>query len=357
MENNSETLTTTSETYLNRLPNRHSPVDISQESFLNIVPNSTSSLKRKSTVFRSLVALVKAEYPFDNALQDRAVQFLKSLTPIGFRNDSTAKLVTDLVSSSAGSPSGFVESIVTLLSSPHSTVVEAALSFLHNALFHSSFAVRCRLMESGLISKVLVIIGPHTLPVAGNETMFNRQVDIISFLANLALPRSLEELGIIASMDKFNHREMIFQKVVIPSYQFVSFLISNRHILNGDLFRYLMCLLEKLLEICPYHRPTLEFILASPIVMGFSSCLSFVEDGYFLYETLVNINNSLGIWKKDSAEMAQSGKRMMQALISEGFEDTLEQTLMNDKDGDFGLRLVTFGVSISQQLGSNVGMR
>ncbi|KAK2958878.1 hypothetical protein BLNAU_6127 [Blattamonas nauphoetae] len=51
-----------------------STVDKLHEPFLSFVPNSELSFEDKSTVFCSLVALVKEDYPFDDALQDKAVQ-------------------------------------------------------------------------------------------------------------------------------------------------------------------------------------------------------------------------------------------------------------------------------------------
>ncbi|KAK2943452.1 hypothetical protein BLNAU_21635 [Blattamonas nauphoetae] len=216
------------------------------------------------------------EYPFDNALQDKAARFLKRLEPTsGDGPDYAGKLMTDLVPSSDGSPSGFIDSVVILLSSPHSTVVRATMLFLQN----------------------------------------------------------ISELGITATVDQFNHREIIFQKVVLPSSQFVSFLISNRHMLSGNFFRSFMFLLTTFNRICPLHRPTLEFVVASPIVMGLTRCLSFSENEIRLSMTLNRINQSLGDWKEEGPEVAQSGKRMMEALFSEGFEDTLEQMLKHDKDG------------------------
>ncbi|KAK2941773.1 hypothetical protein BLNAU_23321 [Blattamonas nauphoetae] len=126
---------------------------------------------------------------------------------------------------------------------------------------------------------------------------------------------------------------MILQKAVTPSSQFLTFLISNRYQLHGWLLDYFMTLLRSLLEFGPFHRPTLEFVLASPIVMAFSSSLSSIETDDRLHNTLETINNSLTEWKKEGPEVVQSGKRVMQALISEGFEDTLEQMMKHEKNG------------------------
>ncbi|KAK2961662.1 hypothetical protein BLNAU_3460 [Blattamonas nauphoetae] len=317
-----------------------------------IEPNVSNTLA--IAIFCSLVALVKAEYPFDKTLQDRAARFLKSLEPTWNAHDLAAMLVRDLVHSSARSSAGFVESILTLLSSPHSRIVVAALSFLKKTTIESSPTIRCRLVESDLVSKVLAIVQPHTLPISGTEAILNNLIGIIASFAKLAFPSSLRQRGINSAVDQSSHREMIFQNVVLPSSEFVSFLISNRNMLNEKLLLSFLWTLTTLLLICPFHRPTLQFVVASPIVMALSSCLSFIEDDMFLWNILSNINRLLYEWKEEGPEVVQSAKRMMQALFSEGFEDTLEQTLKYDKDGDYG-RSVYFSCRfISKLLGSNV---
>ncbi|KAK2958395.1 hypothetical protein BLNAU_6665 [Blattamonas nauphoetae] len=171
------------------------------------------SFDEKSAIYNSLLALVKAQHPFDNALQDRTVRFLKHLEPEWSDEDRPDRLVMDLVHSSPGSPSGFINS--------------------------------------------------------------------------------------------------------------------------------------------PYHRPTLEFVLASPITMGFSTCVSIVERDDDLWVLFGDLNYSLQEWKDEGPDTAQSAKRMMQTLFSEGFEDTLEQTLMHNKGGH-GLGLLEDCYCISRLLGSNV---
>ncbi|KAK2960151.1 hypothetical protein BLNAU_5034 [Blattamonas nauphoetae] len=311
------------------------------------------SFEDKSAIYNSLVALVKAGYPFDDALQERAVRLLWILEP-QWNTPVAAKLVTELVPSSAKPPSGFVESILTLLSSLHSRVVAAAVSFLSETALKASHAIRCPLMKSDVVTKVLATVQPHTLPISGNERMLNKLIKIIILSLQLAIPYYVGKLNITTALETHNHREMIFQKVVLPSSQFVTFLISNRYVLNGDLLDSYMELLRTLIQIGTYHDPTLEFVLASPIAMAFSSCVSIVEGDYDLWMTLININGSLAIWKNEGSEVAQFGQRMMEALFSEGFEDTLEQMMKYDKSGDYGIRLVEASHSISKLLGSNV---
>ncbi|KAK2944399.1 hypothetical protein BLNAU_20701 [Blattamonas nauphoetae] len=100
-----------------------------------------------------------------------------------------------------------------------------------------------------------------------------------------------------------------------------------------------MNLLSTLILIGPFHLPTLEFVLASPIVMAISSYLTYTE-GFNLYRNLGHIHSSLLEWQAQCTEVRQSGKRMIQALISEGFEDTLEQMMKHANDGYFHIRIV-----------------
>ncbi|KAK2963625.1 hypothetical protein BLNAU_1190 [Blattamonas nauphoetae] len=325
-----------------------------QEPFLVFDPKTELSFDDKSSIYCSLATLVKAEHRSNNALEDRATRFLTSLAPKFGDFSLSAKLVTDLVPSSTGSHSGFVESIVTLLSSPHSTIVEAALLFLNVTTWNLPTRFLSRLAEVDIITNALAAVQPHTLPITGFEETHRYLIRIVDIFVDLASQSNLRDLGITATVDKSNHLEMIFQKVVIPSSQIVTFLISNRNLLKGNLLDSFMILLRTLLEVGPFHRPTLEFVLASPIVMAFSSCLPFAEEAVILFIHLGNINNSLKEWRNHGPEVVQSAKRMMQALISEGFEDTLEQMMMYEKNDDYCPNIIKACCFISQWLGSNV---
>ncbi|KAK2957788.1 hypothetical protein BLNAU_7222 [Blattamonas nauphoetae] len=354
MEEQTVALNSSTDASLTHSRKSPSTLNTFQEPFLNFDPKSELSFEEKSAIYCSLVALVETDYPFDNALQDRVVMFLKSLGPEWEEYELIAKLIRDLVPSSAGSPSGFVNSILTLLSSPHSTVVAAALFFLYQTTRAASSAIREGLVESDIVSKVLVTVQPQTLPIAGNEKIIAPLLIIIAYCVDLASLSSLVDLDLTTPADRYNHREMVFQKVVLPSSQLMTFLISDRYLLSGKLLYSFMDLLAIFIDIGPLHRPTLEFVLASPIVMACLSCLSFGEGDFDLWVLFGNLNQSRQECEDECPEVVQFGKRMMQALISEGFEDTLEQILMHNKGGNYGFDIVRISCSIAQKLGSNV---
>ncbi|KAK2942614.1 hypothetical protein BLNAU_22465 [Blattamonas nauphoetae] len=360
MENETATSKASDDALSNSSQESPSTIVVNKEPFLHFDPKSKLSSEDQSAIFISLVALVKAEYPFDNALQDKAAQFLTSLEPKWDpRFGSSDKLVKDFAPSSDGSPSGFVESIVTLLSSPHLKVVQATFSFLCQTTRAVSPAIRNRLVESDIVSKVLATVQPHTLPIPGNETIINKLLGIISDFVCHTYQGDLIALGVTDAVDAFNHREMIFHKAVLPSSQFVTFLISDQNILNRDLLSSFMELLRFLLDIGPFHRPTLEFILASPIAMAYTSYLSFVKNSRLLWMIIENLRSSLDEWDEEGPEMVKYGKPILQALFSEGFQDTLEQLLKhvqlswNGRNGLSEENIAKYRHHILYMLGSN----
>ncbi|KAK2954021.1 hypothetical protein BLNAU_10984 [Blattamonas nauphoetae] len=263
-------------------------------------------------------------------------------------------IVADVVVDVDGSPDGFVESILTLLSSPHLSVVAPALSLLRILLSESPRVNLFYLLSSGLINKSFIIVRPHTLPISGNETIINDFIILLINTTHYASPYSIHSLDFAAEANIWYEREIIFQKVVLPSYQFVIFLISNRYILDGDLFSNFMDLLGRFKIICPFNRPTLEFLLASPIVIVLSSCHSFVEDKFVNGYILEAFQISLKIWNEHGRAVTQSGKRMIRSLIHEGFEDTFDQKLMNNPHDEDYYDIVEECVSILKLQGANV---
>ncbi|KAK2946733.1 hypothetical protein BLNAU_18329 [Blattamonas nauphoetae] len=90
-------------------------------------------------------SLVKEKYQFDDALQDKAVQFLKILEPQWGDQDQATRLVTDLVPSSDGSNSGFLET----------------LSFLSETTSWTSTEIKHHLVEADLVTNIIATVQPQ----------------------------------------------------------------------------------------------------------------------------------------------------------------------------------------------------
>ncbi|KAK2961830.1 hypothetical protein BLNAU_3267 [Blattamonas nauphoetae] len=356
-------------------------------SLLTFEANSELSLEDELSLFDSLVVLVKENSPLHHPLQDNAVQLLESLKSKWDQTDRVANRRTDLISNSTGSPSDFLESIFTLLSSPHLRVVAAALSLLYQITSQTSTEMHLRLVETDFIGNILTHVHQHTQQIAGNDTILCSLLGILEVILFIAQPIVFREIGVITPFDAFNHRDLIFQEVISPSSPFLHHLCRNVFFLSRSLSHSFLRLLDTLLHLSPFHRATLEFVLAAPIVMAFASCLSLVEEWNPLRASLRSISRSLKEWKEQPAnhlsqvkywegythpfehmfrsasrnewkhevpDAQRSGKQILAVLISEGFEDTLDEMLMHEKGRLHDLAVFNECRDLSRWLGSNV---
>ncbi|KAK2963098.1 hypothetical protein BLNAU_2121 [Blattamonas nauphoetae] len=134
--------------------------------FLDFDPNSDLTLEDESAIYCSLVALVSENHPFDKALQDKASQFLSSLSSKTNNTESADKYLTDLAHPSDGTISGFIRSIHTLTSSPHSTVVVSSLGFVITMISKTGLENRYHLAASDLMSNVFATVQPYSLTIS-----------------------------------------------------------------------------------------------------------------------------------------------------------------------------------------------
>ncbi|KAK2956630.1 hypothetical protein BLNAU_8471 [Blattamonas nauphoetae] len=348
---NSRSLCATGSTHA---PDSGLTVQLEHTAFLNLDSNSHLSFEDKSTLYCSLVSLVQSNHIFDEALQDKTVKFLENLKPGRTALQLANQIISKLVPSPDTTQSRFIDSIYILVSSPHTKIVSAALAFLEGSFMSSSKRYKTQVFDVDFVPRILSIIQPHTLTVSGNENLFCSLNHILSSSINLAHSRCMDTFGITEPPTLHNRREIIFQRHIQPLSQYLSFLCSNRYFFaTVESSGGMQSLLGRVLQISPFHHPTLEFVLASPIVMTIPSFLSFVEHSGALWNILADILYLMCEWKKHSTEVAQSGKRMIRALLSDGMEDTLEQLLLSNQNCDFSGGVVLNCVFVLRLLGWN----
>ncbi|KAK2956939.1 hypothetical protein BLNAU_8014 [Blattamonas nauphoetae] len=279
--------------------------------FLNVNPFTNWPLKEKAELYNSLVSLVKVQYPFDDVLQYKVVQFLEAIRQhCGFSRDLS--ILTKIVPDDNGI-------IISGLDTP----------------------ARLQYLNTEFISTILNILQPHTLPIASHTDLHDGLINVLE--SSLLLAASTQIIQIInkAPDDRNNIYELIYYTVVVPSSQYLHFLLRNRYVVvTAGLSRSFHDLLSAILKSSPYHTPTLECFISHSIVTGVVSLIPFVEDDFPSTMKLTNgIMDSLWTkWEDRDLEVALSGQRMTEALRTEGLEDSIEQTQVECKK-DIGLSI------------------
>ncbi|KAK2962921.1 hypothetical protein BLNAU_1944 [Blattamonas nauphoetae] len=254
-----------------------------------------------------------------------------------------------------GSLSGFTDSVCILLSSPRPNIVLSTLSFLKVIVIYSSEAHKMRFVQTGIVPRIIPILQSDPIPFWGLNRFIDSLTWILIQFARLAGLYALHFLKIADPSTQHRHRELILQRVILPSSPYITFLCQDRSLFDDESRSCtIMEILGLLVTICFFHIPTLEFVLDSPIVMRIHDYLSFIDNDLPTYHVLNLVEDSFENWKEEGPEVIQSGKQTIHALLSEGFETTLEQMMFQKNEQFPGDSIVRNCHKIIQYLGANV---
>ncbi|KAK2962893.1 hypothetical protein BLNAU_1916 [Blattamonas nauphoetae] len=330
-------------------------VHSTHSAFLNSELKAPLSREERSVLYCLLVSLVRDNYCFDDVLLKKAIRFLSYLEKIEIQDQTRDTLITHLVPSPDGSLSGFTDSVCILLSSPRPNIVLSALSFLNVIITYSSEAHKLRFVQTDIVPRIISILHSQDFSFWNLNRFIDSLTWILIHFARLAGSYALHFLKIADPSSQHRHRELILQRVILPSSPYITFLCEDRSLFDDK--RRSCTILEilgLLVTIGFFHIPTLEFVLDSPIVMTIHDRLSFIDTDLPTYHVLKLVGNSLREWQTCGPEVTQSGKRTIHALISEGFETTLEQMMMRKMEHFPGDCIVHYCHTIMQYLGAKV---
>ncbi|KAK2942367.1 hypothetical protein BLNAU_22710 [Blattamonas nauphoetae] len=334
------------------LPSSQLPFSTDFSPFLNWNEKEFETESEKAVVFRSLVAIVKLQPVLDDSLEAMAVKFLTSVEQGDEESDD--EFLTNFGHTTDESLRNFIQSFLVLISSGSKTITIAVMEMLDGLTLFCSHKIVLALFKADLIPQLITTLNPHSLSFADAEDIH------ISLMTSLSFSLELPTLGTLA-FHKINDRneqqavhETVLKQVVVPSEKYIWHLCVNRHsIIDGkQSFRFL-ALLARLLEICPYYQPTMEFVLHMPVVLTISSCLSFFEHENSIWAFLYEMINSQREWNK-RGEVQKKGKTVHRMLRMEGIEDVTEERLQNDRNGDFGGGIVNKSIEWNNLLGMNL---
>ncbi|KAK2952735.1 hypothetical protein BLNAU_12384 [Blattamonas nauphoetae] len=297
--------------------------------FLNWRENEIESEQERAVVYRSLVATMKFQSALDESLEAKAVKLLECV--VRNNRDSADAFLSSFASVFDESSIKFVQSIVVLTSSPNKAIIKSAMTMIETVFEWCSTKILLALVKADLITQVITTLNPLSFSFAEVEDIHSNLMSSITCSLWLSTPYSLGLLEIKDRNEQQAVNETILQQVVIPSEKYIWHLCVNRFsIIEGDLASGFMHLLARLLEICPYHQPTLDFVLHMPISLTIPSCLAFIDDnntfGKFLGR-MVDIHRERNRQGGNERPMWKTGHRM---LRMEGIEDVMEEKLRND---------------------------
>ncbi|KAK2960278.1 hypothetical protein BLNAU_4831 [Blattamonas nauphoetae] len=228
--------------------------------FLNWSEDQQQSDNEKAVVFRSIVATVKLQPVLDDALEVKAVKFLKSVDP---QNEESADtFLNSLASNSDDSLTNFVQSIVVLTSSPNRAISTAVMRILRRLIWNISAKRRLAFFKADLITQLIIPLNPQSLSLSDCEDIHNDLIVTINCCLWLATPYGLEQLEIEDGNEQQAVHEIVLKQLLTPSEKYIRLLCVNRFsIISEDLADAFLALLSALIHRSPYHQRTMDFVL------------------------------------------------------------------------------------------------
>ncbi|KAK2943318.1 hypothetical protein BLNAU_21743 [Blattamonas nauphoetae] len=290
--------------------------------FLNWKYHRKESQRKKAIVFRSLVATVKLQPALDASLEAKAVQFLKS--PSSTFPDSADGFLNRFGRNTDEPLTNFVQSILVLISSTNPVITTAALEMLRTLFVWSSTKSLLALVQADLIPQIINTLNLQSLSFEEVKDMHINLMKITWSSLALSSPDSLSQLGIEDRNEQQAVRTTVFQQVIAPS--------------------------EK--DLCPYHRPTMDFVLLMPVFLAIPSCFTFFEEYTSIWRFLYDILDIQREWYETRGEVQQQWRTVQRMLRMEGIEDGIEEKSLNYQN-NCGSWIVTSAIGWNNLEGMN----
>ncbi|KAK2941472.1 hypothetical protein BLNAU_23619 [Blattamonas nauphoetae] len=321
--------------------------------FLNWDEDPFESESEKAVVFRSLVATMRLQPALDDSQEVAAMKLLKYVTH--GKVSSADAFLNSFGQAIDESSTSFVESIVVLLSTPSQAIIKAAMKMLNNFVISCSDTVGLALVKADLIPHLVITLNLLSLSFTDAVDIHINVMSIVRNSLWFATPFGLNELRIEDGNERHAVQETVLIQVLIPSEQYICHLCANRFlIIDGNQSVAFLKFLARLLEICPYYQPTMDFLLHMQVVLTIQSCLTFFENDESIYRFLDEMSDIQRKWNRTRGEERQMWKIIHRMLRMEGVEDVVEDKLQNDKSGDDEDILVATSIEWNNLLAMNL---
>ncbi|KAK2942352.1 hypothetical protein BLNAU_22739 [Blattamonas nauphoetae] len=311
------------------------------------------SIQDYSTLFRSLVQMIKDGHPFDDAMTKKAVFLLEEIHFL-FVREYGIFIYSLVPSSPQKSVQEFVDLIAVFISSANQPIIQATLKVIVRLINRSSPTLLLLLINADLISRIVSSLLPISLPFSEAQELHSNLLVIVRTSLWLVTPQGLETLK-QENQKLHDIQEAVLKHILVPSKKYIGYVCGLRHsLVNSSLSNPFSSLLICFLKISPSHPPTLDFIQTLPIALSISSFLTFSSSNVTIKSFLDELNVLQTEWFEQDETICGSGTVVTRLLTREGFSDVLEQLMMTDKKGDNRGSIMEYSISLSDLFGMNI---
>ncbi|KAK2945714.1 hypothetical protein BLNAU_19384 [Blattamonas nauphoetae] len=319
---------------------------------LRVDPKSIKTKQEASSFFWALANFYAIGNSLDEAGTERFCSFLEIIKPRFKSLFTSEQILTELVPLRDRSCQGFAECLVPLLICPNQQIVFSTLDFFQETIYTSSPQLHYAFVRTGfftLLPPAFYEQAHHVLPrpVLLFADILNRCLDFVS-------PFEIDEISQACGVTQYAIRHDAFINVVQPLAPLLkSFSRNKLQFVDNNSSRHLPSLLNTLIQLSPFHSPTANFVLSSPICFLITSSLVFFESNKLQSEFLTAITNSVSEWPRLKPNQRQSSKGLLSQLKAEGLFDILSLYPIHTTSSQDVQDSVLFSAKLIGLLGGN----
>ncbi|KAK2944397.1 hypothetical protein BLNAU_20699 [Blattamonas nauphoetae] len=300
--------------------NRHRD---SNRLFLKFNPNKILPIKQTSRFFLSLVACLKNRSELDDAATQKACALLEWIESHYFVSLPANQILFELAPTPDGSCTGFVESLVLLLTSSNEAIILSTLSFLTHFARYLSGCEYISFMMSGFFEFLPNAFYFHEIHLTPHPNYFLMNI-VGLFLVNMPKGRRIVLYG-PHQLTGAAFNQIMTDHFLRPIQPFLTFIFQQRHRFEDtDASTDFAWLLGVLATHFPFVAPMTQLGLSSSFALTYTDSLIFFETDRITLMFINWILPAMKKWPKSDPAVWNRGRQILAQLKEEGISDEIE---------------------------------
>ncbi|KAK2940132.1 hypothetical protein BLNAU_24958 [Blattamonas nauphoetae] len=291
--------------------------------FLSFNPHNVRTIEQASRFFLSLVAFVQEGNELDDVVIYKACALLKWIKLFISPPIHVTQILFKLAPTPDGSCTGFVESLVLLLTSSNEAIVLSTLSFLTkfgSELRYNNFV---HFLNSGFFALLPDNFYTNEMHLTPRPDYFLMNI-VASLLREIPVGRHIVFSGsmnfpvstfIEIPTDNFLHPIKPFLKVVFQ---------HRRRLEDTDTTTSFSTLLGAMARSSQVMEQMAQFVLSSSFALTYTDSLIFFETNKSTITLLASLLNVIKEWPESDPAVRKRGRQIRAQLEEEGISDEIE---------------------------------
>ncbi|KAK2955223.1 hypothetical protein BLNAU_9775 [Blattamonas nauphoetae] len=217
---------------------------------------------------------------------------------------------------------------------------------------------RLSLVTADLIPQLITSLDPLSLSFIEGKDIHLPLMGIFASMFKLAIPAELKDLDLDSPLGQQNINEIVLKHVLIPSEGFIRYFYANRYSIEDNINTYNILFMHyRLIKICANYQPIVDFVLALPVSLTFTSLMSFLEKDTTICQFLEGIVDAQKATIDIDDPSRQPYTSILRSLRMDGLEDVVNQLTVTLLDDYYGRIAVGRSIKLHIASGANLPER